>query len=120
LAFRSYSGISSSAPSYRELEIKVNLLQSKLEEQDGKHEEQDRKFETMINFFMQNHAGQLPPDLAAKFQASEVNFLIFYRQIIISISNSRYVGYMTDHIYSRYVGIGMETPGNQSHAKQTT
>ncbi|XP_027343285.1 uncharacterized protein LOC113855855 [Abrus precatorius] len=62
---RSYSGMSSSLSSYRELQNQVTVLKSQMDEQN-------KKFDVMMNFFIQNFQGQLPPDLAM-FQSSPVS-----------------------------------------------
>ncbi|XP_027351199.1 uncharacterized protein LOC113862308 [Abrus precatorius] len=62
---RSYSGMSSSLPSYGELQNQVTVLKSQMDEQN-------KKFDVMMNFFIQNFQGQLPPDLAI-FQSSLVS-----------------------------------------------
>ncbi|KAL2330792.1 hypothetical protein Fmac_018373 [Flemingia macrophylla] len=67
----SSSRMSSSSPSYRELQNQVNALQSQLDEQNRtlieqhkRFEERDRRFKAMMNFFAQNYQGHLPSNLA--------------------------------------------------------
>ncbi|KAL2340381.1 hypothetical protein Fmac_008321 [Flemingia macrophylla] len=67
----SSSVMSSSSPSYRELQNQVNALQSQLDEQNRtlieqrkRFEERDRRFEAMMNFFAQNYQDHLPSNLA--------------------------------------------------------
>ncbi|XP_020216775.1 uncharacterized protein LOC109800403 [Cajanus cajan] len=75
----SYSGVSSSSPSYRELQNQVTALKSQLDEQNRtlieqnkKFEERDKRFEAMMNFFAQNYQGQLPFD-SSMFNNSPVS-----------------------------------------------